>query len=258
MKWYTVYEVRNILHKIKRWKANWIGHILRRNCFLKHVTEGETEERVDVTGRRGRRRTQLLDDLKETIIYRNLKEEAPGHAILRTRFGRGYEPVARQTSSWSEYKTVWTLKIPPAASRNNLNAMRIWRISDRCGWRFRSSGLWLCVNGGNGSRRFETTCFPVTQGNIPADPQRKQFWKLHEHTNCQNLFISAVLYHKVTWKPFWYYWMQNIVKCLWFLTARSPYKVSRNPVLTISTAVFAQMLYRDDKINQSFFTKTLN
>jgi len=63
-----------------------------------------------VTGRRGRRRTQLLDDLKKTIIYRNLKEEAPGHAVLKTRFGRGYDPVARQTSectkSLSEYTTV--------------------------------------------------------------------------------------------------------------------------------------------------------
>jgi hypothetical protein len=28
---------------IKRRKANWIGHILRRNCHLKHVTEGKTE-----------------------------------------------------------------------------------------------------------------------------------------------------------------------------------------------------------------------
>jgi hypothetical protein len=30
---------RNILHTIKRRKANWIGHILRRNCLLKHVIE---------------------------------------------------------------------------------------------------------------------------------------------------------------------------------------------------------------------------
>jgi hypothetical protein len=27
----------NIVHTIKRRKANWIGHILRRNCLLKHV-----------------------------------------------------------------------------------------------------------------------------------------------------------------------------------------------------------------------------
>ena len=49
---------------MKRKKANWIGHILRRNCLLKQVIEGKIEGRVEVTGRRGRRRKQLLDDLK--------------------------------------------------------------------------------------------------------------------------------------------------------------------------------------------------
>jgi hypothetical protein len=34
---------RNILHTIKRRRANWIGHILRRNCLLKHVIEGKIE-----------------------------------------------------------------------------------------------------------------------------------------------------------------------------------------------------------------------
>jgi hypothetical protein len=37
---------RYILHTIKRRKANWIGHNLRRNCLLKHVTEGNTEGRI--------------------------------------------------------------------------------------------------------------------------------------------------------------------------------------------------------------------
>jgi hypothetical protein len=35
-----VKEERNILHAIKRRKAEWIGHISRRNCLLKHVIEG--------------------------------------------------------------------------------------------------------------------------------------------------------------------------------------------------------------------------
>ena len=34
-------EETNILQTIKRRKANWIGHILRRNCFLKHIIEGK-------------------------------------------------------------------------------------------------------------------------------------------------------------------------------------------------------------------------
>jgi hypothetical protein len=38
---HRVKEGRNIVHTIKRRKANWIGHILRRNCLLKHVIEGK-------------------------------------------------------------------------------------------------------------------------------------------------------------------------------------------------------------------------
>jgi tetrahydrodipicolinate N-succinyltransferase len=37
---HRVKEERNIVHKIQRRKANWIGHILCRNCLLKHVIEG--------------------------------------------------------------------------------------------------------------------------------------------------------------------------------------------------------------------------
>jgi hypothetical protein len=37
----TVKEQRNILHEIIKWKANWIGHILRRNCLLQQVIEGK-------------------------------------------------------------------------------------------------------------------------------------------------------------------------------------------------------------------------
>ena len=34
---HRVKEERNILHTIKRKKANWIGHILRKNCLLKQL-----------------------------------------------------------------------------------------------------------------------------------------------------------------------------------------------------------------------------
>jgi hypothetical protein len=62
-------EEGNIIHKIKRRKANWIGHILRRNCLLKHIMELKKEGRINVTGRRGRRCNKLLDDLKENRRY---------------------------------------------------------------------------------------------------------------------------------------------------------------------------------------------
>ena len=40
-----VNEQKNILHEIRKRKANWICHILRRNCFLKQVIEGKLRER---------------------------------------------------------------------------------------------------------------------------------------------------------------------------------------------------------------------
>jgi hypothetical protein len=51
---------RNIHYKMKR-IADWVGHILRMNCLLKHDTEGKLEEK----SRRGRRRKQLLVDLRK-------------------------------------------------------------------------------------------------------------------------------------------------------------------------------------------------
>jgi hypothetical protein len=36
-----VKEHRNILHDIMKREANWIGHILRRNCLLKKIIEGK-------------------------------------------------------------------------------------------------------------------------------------------------------------------------------------------------------------------------
>jgi hypothetical protein len=41
-----------------------------------------------VTGRRARRRKQLLNDLKETRRYCKLKEEALVRTLWRSRFGR--------------------------------------------------------------------------------------------------------------------------------------------------------------------------
>ena len=40
-----VKEQRNILHEISKWKANWIGHILHRNCLLQEVFEGKIKGR---------------------------------------------------------------------------------------------------------------------------------------------------------------------------------------------------------------------
>jgi hypothetical protein len=37
----TAKEQRNILLEISKRKANWIGHILLRNCLLQRVIEGK-------------------------------------------------------------------------------------------------------------------------------------------------------------------------------------------------------------------------
>ena len=93
-----VKEQRNILYEIRRRKANWIGHILRRNCLLQRVTEGKIKGGIEVTGRQGRRRWKLLDNLMEKRGYPHLKEEALDRTMWRARFGKGFGPVVRQTA----------------------------------------------------------------------------------------------------------------------------------------------------------------
>jgi hypothetical protein len=95
-----VKEQRNILHEISKRKANWIGHILCRNYLLQQVIEGKIKGRIEVTGRRGRRRRKLLDDLKERRGYSRLKEEALDRTMWRAGFGRGFGTVVRQTAEW--------------------------------------------------------------------------------------------------------------------------------------------------------------
>ena len=87
-----VNEQRNILHEIRTRKANWIDHILRRNCLLQQVIEGKIKGQIEVT----RRRKKLLDDLKDRRGYCQLKEEALDRTMWRNRFGRGFGPVAWQ------------------------------------------------------------------------------------------------------------------------------------------------------------------
>jgi len=78
-----VNEQRNILHEIRKRKPNWFGYILRINCLLQQVIEGKIRGGIEVTGRRGRRRRKLLDDLKERRGYTHLKEEALDRTMWR-------------------------------------------------------------------------------------------------------------------------------------------------------------------------------
>jgi hypothetical protein len=95
---FRIKEESNVLHTASSRKTNWIGHILRRNCLQKHVIEGVVEGRIQMTGRRGRRRKQLLDDLEEERGYCELQEEVVARTECRTDIGRGCGPVVRQAA----------------------------------------------------------------------------------------------------------------------------------------------------------------
>jgi len=86
------------LYEINKRKANWIGHILHRNCLLQRVIEGKIKGGIEVIGRRGRRCKKLLDELKERRGYSHLKQEALDRTVWRAGFGRGFGSVVRQTA----------------------------------------------------------------------------------------------------------------------------------------------------------------
>ena len=94
----TVNEQRIILHEIRKRKANWIGHILRRNCLLKQVIEGKIKGEMEVTRRQRKRRNRLLVDLKDRRGYSYLKEEALDRTMWKNRFRGDFGPVVRQNT----------------------------------------------------------------------------------------------------------------------------------------------------------------
>jgi len=53
---------------------------------------------IEGTGRRGRRRRKLLDDLKDGRGYCHAKEESLDRTVWRAGFGRGLGPVVRKTN----------------------------------------------------------------------------------------------------------------------------------------------------------------
>ena len=67
-------------------------------AFYNGLLKERYKKGIEVTGRQGRRRRKLLDDLKERRRYSHLKEEALGRTMWRARFGRGFGRVVRQTT----------------------------------------------------------------------------------------------------------------------------------------------------------------
>jgi len=102
--WTIMWEMKkyqtNILHEIIKGKASCIDHFLRINCLPERVNEEKIKVGIVVTGRRGRRRKILLDDLKGRRRYCHLKEEALDRTIWKARFGSCSGSVVRQTNKW--------------------------------------------------------------------------------------------------------------------------------------------------------------
>jgi hypothetical protein len=59
-------------------------------CLLQRLIEGKIKGGMEVTGRRGRGRKKVLDDLKERRRYSHLMEEALDRTKWRAGFGRGF------------------------------------------------------------------------------------------------------------------------------------------------------------------------
>ena len=73
--------------------------MLRWNYLLKHVIEGKLEEGIEVTGRRGSRRKELLDDLKERRGYWKFEAVALVRIVWGTFFGRGCGSIVRMNEN---------------------------------------------------------------------------------------------------------------------------------------------------------------
>jgi hypothetical protein len=136
-----VSEQRNILHEIRKRKANWIGHVLRRNCLLKQVIEGKIQGQIEVTRRRGRRSKKLLDDLGDRRGYSHLKEEAldplSGRIVLEEAVDLSYDRLLMtmmtlfSAASDTRLETVTAVLVRTPVGQNYVRTPRkvLWEVT---------------------------------------------------------------------------------------------------------------------------------
>jgi hypothetical protein len=82
---------------VKKRKPNWICELICRNCILKQVIGGKIEGRIEGTRRHGRRRKQLLVELKETRKFWKFGEEALDRFLWRNNLemSKGFSYIVR-------------------------------------------------------------------------------------------------------------------------------------------------------------------
>jgi len=73
-------EKRQVIRDIKKRKANWLGHVMRRDCLLRDAIEGTVEGKR----KRGRRRYQLMDDVRAGRKYCDTKNLAQNRYAWRS------------------------------------------------------------------------------------------------------------------------------------------------------------------------------
>jgi predicted metal-dependent hydrolase len=77
---------QKMAHKIKRRKTKWVGHILRRNCLLKHVTGGNIEGVKEEMKKTREEMKAAKDDVKKARSL-NLEDEALDRNNWKTSSG---------------------------------------------------------------------------------------------------------------------------------------------------------------------------
>jgi hypothetical protein len=198
---HSVKERRNILHEIRKRKAKWIGHILRRNCLL--WKNWRKDKRENTSDRKTTKKLELLADLKDKRRYSHLKEEALDRTVWRAGFGRGFGPVVRQTANWMNERILYSLlSYYPTGNFNQ--SYTVFKTVGRC------TRIYNCIPALSTLKM--ATCVPETgwwtQCNIITSIKPRVFLRLviyftHLITDrsVAHIELYIILLHELFWGP---------------------------------------------------------
>jgi len=119
-------DEKNILHTANGRKTTLISHILGRNCLLKYVIEGKIGARIEVTGRRERRRWQIVDEGKERILE-NERGSGGSHSVEDSLWKRLWTCRKTDYSGFGGIGVACCLQAPKFAGSNPAEAVRIFQ-----------------------------------------------------------------------------------------------------------------------------------